>query len=73
MLTTYGTKVNQYYNQVNISQNVMIDDLLVQLKKTIFKLRNIELLIITEYFKKNEVYDEFEIKTLNIKKYFINV
>jgi len=29
MLTTYGTKVNQYYNQVNISQNVMIDDLLI--------------------------------------------
>ena len=27
MLTTYGTKINQYYNQVNISQNVMIDDL----------------------------------------------
>ncbi|MBT5935152.1 ATP-binding protein [Sulfurimonas sp.] len=28
MLTTYGTKINQYYNQVNISQNVVIDDLM---------------------------------------------
>jgi AAA+ ATPase superfamily predicted ATPase len=28
MLTTYGTKVNQYYNQVNVSQNVMLDDLI---------------------------------------------
>ena len=27
MLTTYGTKVNQYYNQVNIAFNVMLDDL----------------------------------------------
>ncbi len=28
MLTTYGTKINQYYNQVNISLNVMLDDLM---------------------------------------------
>jgi len=28
MLTTYGTKINQYYNQVNISFNVMLDDLI---------------------------------------------
>ena len=28
MLTTYGTKVNQYYNQVNISQNVMLADIM---------------------------------------------
>ena len=28
MLTTYGTKINQYYNQVGISQNVMLDDLM---------------------------------------------
>jgi len=28
MLTTYGTKVNQYYNQVNISQNVMLEDIM---------------------------------------------
>jgi len=28
MLTTYGTKVNQYYNQVNISQNVILEDII---------------------------------------------
>ena len=29
MLTTYGTKINQYYNQVNVTQNVMLDDLML--------------------------------------------
>ena len=28
MLTTYGTKINQYYNQVNISQNVTLEDII---------------------------------------------
>ena len=29
MITTYGTKINQYYNQVNIAYNIMLDDLIV--------------------------------------------
>lgn len=29
MLTTYGTKINQYYNQVNISQNVTLEDIII--------------------------------------------
>jgi hypothetical protein len=28
MLTTYGARINQYYNQVNISQNVCLEDLI---------------------------------------------
>ena len=28
MLTTYGTKINQYYNQASISQNIMLDNLM---------------------------------------------
>ena len=28
MLTTYGTQVNRYYNQVNITQNISLEDLI---------------------------------------------
>jgi hypothetical protein len=28
MLTTYGTKVNRYYNQVNVAMDICLEDLM---------------------------------------------
>ena len=37
------------------------------------KLKDIEILVITEDNSKNETYDDLEIKTVNIKEWLINI